>query len=83
MPSVARKATPVGEPEQLIIETESSGKTYEYTLALDEHPTDDADGRASVRERARVVDGAREEMEPDATQAVRDELQDRGYKIQQ
>jgi len=78
------KATPAGEPERRLLETQSGDDTYEYIVELRERPdedTDDADGEAVVIGRNRYDNDGYETLEPAATDAIRDYLRAQGYSV--
>lgn len=82
MPTETRKATPAGEPEQLILETEAADDIYRYVVELREHPDGDEEGEAVVIERSRHDESGREDLEPKTTDAIRDHLAEQGYRVE-
>lgn len=82
MPTQTRQSTPAGEPERLVLETDAGDDTYQYTVELREHPTDATDGTAAVVDRRRFDSTGVEELDPSATDAIRDHLAEQGYTVE-
>lgn len=78
MPEVSRLSGTVDSPEGFRVVTESGGSTYEYDLRRTDDP-DDEDTEFTVAVAGKTVDG--EPAEPEATEAVREALNERGVQV--
>lgn len=75
MPTVTRRTETEDRPAGYVVETHTAGATYTYVL--DEVSEDELE----VVERRKMEDGITEQLDPEATGSVEDEMEELGYEI--